>query len=612
VIVWTASSTGYLNAQVVNYTNPAAPTLGSVNTLSSSYNFSVVKATRVNSGQFAVLTRQGNYIGGASCTISGTTISNNSSNYTGWQIGYVDGQNVYDANFNDAVFAVAGSGGTTARAIIPARLYGHDSYYGRSNNGWIEVYYSQSSISVPSTGAGLNFWFSANSYSTPTVQLYPLHTGAVMVVQQAIPFSSYNQTSGTRYLSVAFTGVEGTASRIDITYNENSTYSIQAAGPCAPGSGPEAWLCYQSNVSGEGVRFNYVTISRSGSTLSLSAPVFDATQPSSPSWSGSLFNNHDGYPGHTFAYRRGGGAALRLDGAVINQLSPFNLPEFISNNRAWGFSRPDAGSMQPQSFVGAQGILSVGAWQAGDVGKTLYLSGGTARIASVSLGTATLERVSGTILDTVNNAGTWSLSPLLFSQGQVAGNSMGPQALATGSAGQLNARRWKSLNSISAVTTSSVWLALSFDNRRTWRIPSGGASRIVASDRAVDHGGADGVWYSRDGANGWTGPKADMLTALRDALGGSSANQAVPSVFGTSTALTQAGWTVGWNATLDFALVLASASAAIDSLTVNYSAYELFRHADGANIQIRNEDPEGVMVTRTAGSGASLRIYVQY
>jgi len=606
VIIWLASDT--LSVQVVNYANPSAPTLGTVNNLTSGLGFSQFRAVRINTSQFGIATYRSNgYIGGVSCYLSGNSVGSYGSNYSGWQSGYSDGDSNFSANFSDITFAISATGGTNARAHIPATRSGSSGTY----YGWMEVYFYTSGASITTNGNlnGLNL-----SGVSSSLQFCPLHTGALMAVGNGVLTSSYNSLpTGTRFVAFSFLGSENAGNLTVLDCGGTLTPFILGAGPCASDSGAEAWVAYGASnpAATSTVRFAYVTISRSGSTLTASAPIFDAAAPASPPWYSTLNTLYDGYPGHTYAYRRTGGLALRLAGTSIATLD-IQMPAHLSNNRAWGFTIPDGNSMIPVSFSGAQAVLASGNWQGGDIGRTLYLPGGTARIASVSLGTATLERASGSILGTTAGAGAWFLSPLFFSGGHILGSAETP-VIATAAAGQLNARRWKSFNGVTAVASGSVFITFSFDNRRTWRVLSGGVSRIIASDRAADHGGTDGVWYARSSGSGWSGPKADMLTALRDAIAAGGANQTAPSAYASATAMNQTGWTAGWNATVDYAFYLANPSASVDSLTVSYSTYEQFRPVDGASIQLRSDDLEGVMVTRiAAGSSTSLRIHVQY
>ncbi|MGE4297517.1 MAG: hypothetical protein AB7E47_05755 [Desulfovibrionaceae bacterium] len=80
-----------------------------------------------------------------------------------------------------------------------------------------------------------------------------------------------------------------------------------------------------------------------------------------------------------------------------------------------------------------------------------------------------------------------------------------------------------------AVGTGAIYYALTPDGGASWQMWTGSAWRTIASSLAADHGGADGDWYSRDGADAWTAA-TDAYAALRAACAASATNRMASAV----------------------------------------------------------------------------------
>lgn len=161
---------------------------------------------------------------------------------------------------------------------------------------------------------------------------------------------------------------------------------------------------------------------------------------------------------------------------------------------------------------------------------------------------------------------------------------------------------------------AAPYFAISFDDRRTFRVWGGAAAVDIASDKNAVHGGTDGVWHYKAADGTWTPASQDaLLTALKEGFGATPAHRTGKQVYSN---MTSAEWqTLGWikSATgkIDVALLLNNGDSA-DVLAFDYTSRSTWTPVSGADYRIDLELESEVRVTRTASGAASVKAVVQY
>ncbi|HBD05536.1 TPA: hypothetical protein DCZ32_03700 [Candidatus Uhrbacteria bacterium] len=134
--------------------------------------------------------------------------------------------------------------------------------------------------------------------------------------------------------------------------------------------------------------------------------------------------------------------------------------------------------------------------------------------------------------------------------------------------------------------SSDVFYAVSFDGRDSFKVFTGGAWRVIASNKASDHGGTEGVWYSRDNADTWTEALADNANrAISESVAAGVNNQMDGVAF---SALTELQWmsSGGWQAgnTFDLAVALRADDITDDPTVSNFEIEFSPQLSGGPNI----------------------------
>lgn len=594
VVVWTDSSTNRVFARHLDISSPAAPVWG--NTLDTGWGGSQgLRAFRLTNNCVGLLCNDGNGtriatllpLGNSFTAVGSSTMDN--ANFSGWSwnIQAADAVAVCGVPKSDGVVRGALRMTDPGGAYVWREIHWNTGGGGSNNSGGTQV----------RTGSGLS-----------DVYMTQLSSGHVILAQ-----------SGGNGLSVGLLGPDTNVANGALwVADSGADCQILGLGACAGAAA--GWVCYKIYVAAmSGYRTQYRILTVSGSTISIGAAIFDPTVGTgAPSWAALLTGRYDAGPAFTYAYRayrsiQASPIALAVSTAGVIASTTYTVPaadNHFSSARQWLIPGTNSGVITP--FVGYIAILASGSWTAGYVGLYLHTAAGSARIASVNGAVATLAEANGSLQSVPNPAsGAWFASALWWRGLDVKGHVAGRQVLTTNANGQLAARTWKALNGMTVTGAGTVYAAWSFDGRLSWVVLASGASRVIASCKASDHGGVDGTWYARDAANGWTA-KTGAHAAIQDAMA-AGINATLASVYTSAAVMTQTGFVPKWSATVDFAIVLADGNASIDYLAVSYDAYELYRPVDGASVQYRLDDPNGVQVTRVAaGSSAGLRVLVQY
>ncbi|EKD33129.1 MAG: Type I secretion target repeat protein [uncultured bacterium] len=131
------------------------------------------------------------------------------------------------------------------------------------------------------------------------------------------------------------------------------------------------------------------------------------------------------------------------------------------------------------------------------------------------------------------------------------------------------------------VDSGNTYYSVSFDERNSFKVFTSGAWRTIASNKASDHGGTDGVWYLRDNANSWIASFSNnATTSVSDAVLQGANNQMSGSML---SAVTSAQWdsvgglTAGANVNLAVTLGATSATdnPSVSNIEVDFVEREI-------------------------------------